>query len=356
MELYTLDNAFLIDTVIEDLVSATWAERYIGESDMNLVLPSTEERVTQLAEGRFVKKKGSKRVMQIESQSIENGVMTIVGKVVENFFNERYTVEQTLSGKVGEVLGAAVESALITDPFGGVDNAMPFFAIGDLDVTGEDIDATVPKGPLYDGLKPISETNNVGMAVYLTADAFSHEFEFVTYTGLDRTSDQFTNDRIRFSSADDTMRNVKELRSIAGFKNVVYILVPDWYTVGAVDNPEYLVVYAPGFDPATIGFDRRVLVIDATDIAYTDAGSVAAATPVMIKRGVDALANNNFTKMMDGEVIPQPGYTYGVHYYLGDIVELVGQSGVPQKAQITEYIHSLDSEGEKAYPTVSVVD
>lgn len=356
MELYTLDSAFLRDTVIEDLESAVWAERYIGECEMNLVLPSTKERVAQLAEGKFVKKKGSRRPMQIESQSIENGVMTIVGKTVENFFNERWSNEDELSGKPGEIIGAAVEDALITNPFGGELNAMSFFVIGDLDATGDDIVEKVPFGPLYDSIKPIGEANKVGMAVYLSADAFSHEFEFVTYTGVNRTSDQFENDRVRFSPADDTMKNVKELRSIAGYKNVVYVIPPPWWSIGVEGTPDYVVVYAPGFDPETVGFDRRILVIDASNISYVDTGSYATATTEMEKMGKDALANNNFTKLLDGEVVPQPGYIYGVHYHLGDIVELVGQSGIPQKAQITEFIHSLDSEGEKAYPTVSVVD
>jgi hypothetical protein len=76
----------------------------------------------------------------------------------------------------------------------------------------------------------------------------------------------------------------------------------------------------------------------------------------MTQAGTDALANNNYTKLVDGEVVPQPQYKYGVNYKLGDLIELVGSDGGVQKAQVTEYIRSKDATGEKAYPTVSVVD
>lgn len=350
MELYTLDGAFLRDAVLEDLVSVVWAERYVGEGDINIVLPSSKARVAQLAEGKFIWKKGSKVPMQIETQSIENGLMTVVGKEVKSFFNERYTVEQALSGKPGEIISEAVETALITAPFGGADDVIPFLVIGDVDISGVDVDEVISSGPVYDGVKPIAEKYKIGTAVYLEAGPFAYEFQFVTYTGLDRTSGQFENERVRFAPADDSMQNVKELRSVDGYKNVVYVIPPAWHT-----DLDPRAIFAPGFDPDTVGFERRVMVIDASDIDFVGAGSYAAAEVEMTKRGTDALANNNFTKVMDGEVIPQ-SFKYGTHYYLGDFVELVGQSGVPQRAQVTEYIHTLDGEGEKEHPTVSVVE
>ena len=60
--------------------------------------------------------------------------------------------------------------------------------------------------------------------------------------------------------------------------------------------------------------------------------------------------------MIDGEVVPQDEYTFGVDYFLGDKVELEDPHGTIQNAVITEYIRSSDARGEKAYPTVSVED
>jgi hypothetical protein len=75
----------------------------------------------------------------------------------------------------------------------------------------------------------------------------------------------------------------------------------------------------------------------------------------MVQRARNELANNNYTRMVDGEVVPQSQYEFGVDYFLGDIVELQGHKGYNQQAQITEYIRTQDESGEKAYPTVTVI-
>jgi hypothetical protein len=66
--------------------------------------------------------------------------------------------------------------------------------------------------------------------------------------------------------------------------------------------------------------------------------------------------DNKFTKVVDGEIVPDIQFKYGVHYYLGDVVELQGNSGIVQNARVTEYIRTQDESGERAYPTVTVLD
>ena len=73
-------------------------------------------------------------------------------------------------------------------------------------------------------------------------------------------------------------------------------------------------------------------------------------------RAYDELVKNKFIKSVDGEIVPESQFKCGVHYNLGDIIEVEGNTGVIQPARITEYIKSQDESGEKAYPTVSIIE
>jgi hypothetical protein len=74
------------------------------------------------------------------------------------------------------------------------------------------------------------------------------------------------------------------------------------------------------------------------------------------QKAKDALANNNYVKLADGEVVPELTYTLGLDYGLGDIIELRNEDQtLSQKARITEIIRSQDDTGERAYPTLSVI-
>lgn len=362
MELYVLDETFLKDKVIDEFTSAIWTERFLKNGDVQLVLPASTERMAMLKEGKFLAERDSDELMIIESQLNENGLLTIKGSSAEAFFNQRYLrktttdSDWTITAKPGSILSQVVSAVVIAGTgsvgLGGADDIIPNLVLGAIDLSDDVVTKKVPFGPMYDAIQPIAENSRLGMKIFLSrADPFGYELTFTVYKGVDRTSAQLVNDLVRFSSAQDSMTNIKSVSSIASYKTVVYVFPPSWAA-----TPDPIVVYAPGSSAAARGFDRRVLVIQASDISETEVtGSVTLAS-LMQKAGVDALANNNYTKLVDGEVVPQPQYKYGTNYKLGDLIELVGQDGVVQKAQITEYIRSKDATGERAYPTVSVVD
>jgi hypothetical protein len=95
MELYTLDETFLREHVVDEYVSAIWAERFVKAGDVQVILPVTPERITRLAEGKFLAEKDSDEIMLIESQSIDGGLMTVKGHTAEAFFNQRYISNNT---------------------------------------------------------------------------------------------------------------------------------------------------------------------------------------------------------------------------------------------------------------------
>jgi hypothetical protein len=299
--------------------------------------------------------------------SVENGLLTCVGKTLETFFNQRWIWISTdpsvdswlLRDTPGGLLQTIVQEMLIHGTLlddealgiGGDLNEIPFLVVGDIDTTDDVVSSKIPIGAAYDAMLVIAQTYNLGMKVYLSrSDAFGYELTFSAYKGLDRTSDQLENNLVQFSSQLDSLTNVKELRSLADFKTVAYVFPPDWSS-----STPPAVEYAVGTDPAATGFDRRILVERATDISADQIVSGVTLASLMTQRAKDALANNNFTKIVDGEVVPQSQYKYGVDYNLGDLIELKGQDGTAQKAQITEFIRSKDQAGERSYPTVSVL-
>jgi hypothetical protein len=229
---------------------------------------------------------------------------------------------------------------------------IPGLGLKDYDQSGANISVGVPYGPVYDAMKEIATTYQIGMQITLeSATDTSYFLGFRSYKGLDRTSDQTDNSVVRFSPQMDSFTNIKELQSIAAFKTLVYAFAPG--------NPDLLAT-TPGVSALTgseyTGFDLRALLIFAEDVT-TDmvGGSASNLVNVLNSRAHDALTTHQFIQAVDGEIVPENQFKYGVHYNLGDVIEVQGNSGVIQTARVTEYIRAQDEGGERAYPTVTML-
>ena len=97
------------------------------------------------------------------------------------------------------------------------------------------------------------------------------------------------------------------------------------------------------------GLARRVVLIDASQAA----GLTQDGLKGYMSQG---LADARETAVFDGSINQDLSpYVYGVDYSLGDLVRLVGDYGLDQKARVTEYIRSEDASGFKAYPTLTTI-
>jgi hypothetical protein len=141
-------------------------------------------------------------------------------------------------------------------------------------------------------------------------------------------------------------------------KNVVYTFAP------SIDPTDYGYTYnyARGFaavsnESTLLDFDRRTMFVNYTDLTVEDyAFEMVKLRDTLNQRAKDLLANNNYVRLLDGEIVPQTQYKYGLDYMMGDIISLKGVHDTYQKARVVEYIHSEDATGEKAYPTLSVIE
>lgn len=374
MELYTLNRGFLKQQTIDEFHSVIWTDRYYGDGDVELVVPASKAMMENLLPGTFVMLLGNDEPMILETFNIEKGKLKVTGITLTKWLNNRFIRTSALhqdrywqvgGQPAGWAMATMVWYMVIDGPFldgstpTGIPNPWIFRVPGlittDFDQSGPIINVAVPFGPLYDGLREVATTYQVGMKITLDwATDAGYQIHYRTYRGIDHTSQQSVRELVRFSPGMDSLTDIKELQSIAGYKTNVWSFAPA--------NPGELAT-TPGHDGRVssgatyTGFDLRAMMYFAEDLT-TDmiGGDANVLLQLLNSRARDALANNNFTKVVDGEVVPQVQFQYGRDYHLGDIIELQGNTGAIQNARVTEYIRVHDEEGERAYPTVSVIE
>jgi hypothetical protein len=387
MDLYTLNENFLAKDMIDQFVSAIWTERYSVAGDVQLVVPATSRNITALTPGTFLSLRGSQEVMHLQTQSIEDNLMTVTGETLVKFLNERFAwfknpettdADERIKDRVddtkkpGQFISDVVDKTVIhPTSFGGAYapadlnwplEVIPALTLGDIDASGEVKRLTMPIGPVYDGISRLATDEGVGISLYLASanPLTGYSLKFKTYQGKDLTSTQTTYPLVRLVPELDAISNIKELHSISNYKNVAYV-----YYQGKIT--EYL---AEPTLPSPEGFARRVLIVDPEGnpaghqetrigqwgrpytVTVVDSADIDAFLEQTAK---DALANNNYIRAIDGEVSRDTEFVFGKDYALGDIIELEGLTGTIQKARVTEYIRTHDNTGERAYPTLAVI-
>ena len=358
MELYTLDALLRRENVIDRFESLIWTERFQEFGDFQLDIVSTAANRNLLKVDTWLAMNESHRIMRVES--IEDGndsenrrVLTVKGRSIEAILLDRVAKESLsnlttsprwiITNPPATVARKIFHDICVTgilDP----NDVIPFIVEGSFlspSTIPEPIDPiTVELEPVtvYDAIKNIGDVWNLGFRMLRNYDMSQLYFDI--YTGSTRTSAQNVLPPVIFTPELDNLQNTKELTSIDQTKNVAYVYSPAGFQM----------VYAIGVDPDVEGFERRVLVVNASDI--TDENPDVASA--LIQRGNEELAKYRVYQAFDGEISRSSQYKYGTHYNLGDIVEMRNLSGVTNNMRVTEQIFVSDREGERSYPTLSL--
>lgn len=368
MVLYTVDNKFFRRDVIDAFDSAIWTERYYGDGDFELDVPITDQNLTNLPKGQILLCEGSIQPMIIETRDGQNGSMKLTGITLLQWLNNRiirttndHSVRDWLITATipGDVLKQIVQSfCMYYSPYldGTIDIGIPSaqtalfpvpgLSIGVTDRSDAASDFSVPFGPVYDALRPIATTYDIGMSLNFDA-AYDDYFQlsFNSFKGIDRTSDQTVNPTIRFSPEMDTFANIRDLESISDYKNYNYTFAPN--APAAVRGNA-----GSKIDPAynTNSFLLRVGMNYVEDIQSDFSGTAGELLTALNQKAAFDAFNHQAVQLVDGEIVQTGQLQYGVDYFLGDYIEVEGNFGELQKSRITEYIRSQDSTGERAYP------
>ena len=378
MEPYTLNRNFIKQDVIDGFDSIIWTERYYGDSAVEMVVPASLEMIRKLSPGTFLSIEETDEVMILENMTIENGKAKVSGISILPWLDNRFVRTSSVhEDKYWYIEGSPPGQTLWTIVYNmccqgspylngtiptGIPNpqllVIPGLGLRAYDTSGTPVKIGVPYGPVYKALKEIATTYKIGMQITLDlVTDTSYFLGFRSYVGIDRTSGQTVNPIIRFSPQMESFTDIKDLQSIKELKTHVYSFAPGLKP----EEGQPPLTTVPGVSSLSgtqyVGFDLRALMLFADDIT-TDlvGGSQEKVVEMLNSRALDAITTNHFIKSVDGEIVPDSQFKYGVHYNLGDVIEVEGNTGVVQTARITEYIRSHDSAGEKAYPTVSMTD
>lgn len=373
MEPYTLDRNFKKQHIIDGFESIIWTERYYGDGDVELVVPPTFDMILKLLPGTLISVNNSEEVMLLETFNIENNKLKVKGISLLPWMDNRFVRTSAahenkywyIAGQpAGQVLWTIVYNMCClgspylngTIPIGVTSPeqlVIPGLGLNSYDTSGSNVAIGVPYGPVYTALREIATTYEIGMKITLdSVSDSSYSLGFRSYKGLDRTSGQSVNPEVKFSPQMESLADIKELQSIAALKTLVYVFAPG--------NPDLLAT-TPGVSSLTgqpnTGFELRALQVFADDIT-TDmiGGSSANLLNILNSRARDAIANNSVIDSVDGEIVPDSQFQYGVHYNLGDLIEVEGNSRTIKTKRIIEYIRAQDSGGERAYPTVAAIN
>lgn len=359
MEVYILDSLYRRTEVVDRYESLIWTERFSSAGDFELKLHSTLENRNRFKEGVKLAILPSYRVMIVET--VEDGVddegqqiLTVKGPSLESILDQRMARSAmtdtttnpswTLTGTPKDIATQMFHDICVTgvlDPGDKIPliNEGSIFPADTIPPPSSSITYVVDPTTLYDAEKTLCDQYLMGFRLVRNAD--TAQLWFDVYTGSDRTSHQTALPAVIFSSGLDNLHNTSELKSIAVYKNVAYVITP----VGT------RIVYPDDVDPTVSGFDRRVLIVKADDITDTDS-TVAQAK--MLQVGIAELAKNRKIHAFDGEISQTSQYVYGVDYNLGDLVETRNIDGVSNSMQVTEHIFVSDEQGVRSYPTLAI--
>ena len=358
MEAYILDPLLRRIVVLDQFESLIWTERFVAYGDFQMDIQSTQSTRRLLQPGTMLAMNLSYRVMTVETVEDETDaegrrMLSIKGRSLEAILMDRVaknSIEDLTTSpkwtitdepaKVARKIFHDICVSGILDP----GDIIPFIHEGTiLPPSGipEPVDPiTVELEPtsVYEAIEDICTVWSLGFRLQRNFD--SSELWFDVYTGNDRTSAQTVLPAVIFTPELDNLQNTKELTTIDKSKNVAYVY----------SSAGFLKVYPIGVDEDVEGFERRVLVVNATDVT-AETPDIPAA---LLQKGMEELAKNRVYQAFDGEIAQDSQYKYGVHYNLGDIVEMRGTDGQINNMRVTEQIFVSDREGERAYPTLAL--
>lgn len=368
MELVTLNANKQPDKMVEGWDGLIWAERFNTVGDFQLITGDVDRFMDLYPQGTLLSLRESTAVAEVETRKIERkknvpAKLTITGRMWESILDRRVSIN-TLTPKAPDwVVNAKTPSDVAYYIINmvcvsGIVSVKDIFPVSQVQFpapsdylasTGPTRAFTVPRGRLLDTVLQMlqTEAKQDATTVPITPAVVPHGIRSVRpnaagtavaiqiYVGVDRSTGP---NAVRFEATRDALDDGTYLFSKVGSADVAYIL----------GTNTSMTLSKKTVEPS--GFDRRVTLVDGTGANITDSKALQ-------NQGEQSLAEAKETAIFDGSLNQDlASYTYGVHYNLGDIVSLVGDYGLVQKARVTEYIRSEDSNGEKAYPTLVTID
>lgn len=381
MELLILNKEFEGVEVIDVFESVIWTERYNGYGDFEIYAPVSEKLLQSVRHDYYIWLKGTEYVMIIEdvviSSDFENGPrMIITGRSLESLLERRIIWNKTvLSGNLQTAIKKLIDENVIspTDANRKI-NGFRFDISTDPLITSETIDAQFTGENLYDAIQYLCDVYELGFKI--TLDDLTNEFVFKLYSGVDRSYDQTTNPYVIFSPKYENLINSNYIESNKVLKNVTLVAGELYDTTHDDTEAALETIQANGNTFVDVGLgvvrktvtvpsasqpsqlDRREMFSDARDISQTVNGvkqNDETYFKQLSSRGEADLSKNTAIQSFEGTAETTHSFVYGVHYFMGDKVQIINEYEFEGVVRITEVVRSHNLEGEFVLPTFSKV-
>jgi hypothetical protein len=208
------------------------------------------------------------------------------------------------------------------------------FGVAGIKTYGDTIDFTVDwnTGNMGDAIVSIAKMQAtgtpVGWNIYINSGYTQLVFD--TYKATDRSINQTTLPPVVFSEDFGNIKNATWNNSMKDWRNVAYMGYTD-----TANAEQHLAVGNSKFG-ATVGFNRKEIIISSSK----------KTTPEVGAEGNSELNKRLIVESFTAEIINNPNTlsTYGVNWFLGDIVTIQSkQLDVTVSAQVTAIQETYDS-------------
>lgn len=363
MDIYLADSQFTSQDIIDGYTSCIWTERFKDAGEFELLVPWQANLASDLKNYKYLTMSESNAIMMIENAVIDQeakdrgeNLVRVSGSSIEAFFKLRSTTLYEVGGGANIIRNSTraaaanylVDITVVSNP-SAVYN-LPGLSIAAPPSVGVSSRLEIARGELLSSIRDILEPDNLGFRIvkkYVGGVQHPGEIVFQVYAGQDWSGDGpsgYAQYRL-YSPDDDTLTDISSLESIAGYKNHARVL-------GA---KTVATVYAPGISSSITGFERRTMVIDASDIGPDSTTTVAEDQVALQERGLEVLAaqENKYQNLVDGDLTQNDVAFQNLG--LGDLLQIKNTYGVQNKVRITEKIWTSDENGAKRLPTFEVV-
>lgn len=362
MDLYILDALNRRKYIIDQYISLIWTERFQTYGDFQLDVFSNHTMRSLLVPDTYLAMSESNYIMRIESyeddyNSDGSRVLIIKGRSYEAILLDRVAKDSTSTLTVSPQwtitrppadVARQVFNNICIEGILSFNDVLPLVEEGTLPALSHTSNIPEPPDAITVDIKPTTVYDVISTQIctpwdlgfrFLRQDSTGQIF-FDVYSGSDRTSAQVLLTPVIFAPQLENLQNTKELTTIDKSKNVAYVFSPDGFEM----------VYGTDVDSTIEGLERRVLVVDASDITSASTTDVPGA---LTQRGMEQLSSARTFFGFEGEVSQNSQYKYGTDYNMGDLVEVHNDDGVANYMRVTEQIFVCDSTGKRSYPTLT---
>lgn len=423
-------NNYVPDELIEGYSSMIWTERFDVPGEFQLKTPLVKETLNLLPWDTLISHADTAEVMMVETHTIDededgNDILTVTGRDLQSFLGHRWVEAPyqkrremarvyTPTAAVAVLLVNAFDNASGNDltrndadyPWTTLDK-LPNISITD----SVAVDSAVRRWWLKEGhlseqmltamlkgdlgircIRPsggstgkvisvqVNPLEDRGTVTRTNVDGIT-SLRFDIYQGLDRTSGQSANTKVRFSTFKDDVVTAQYLFSKKEFKTIAEV-------ISSVVIPD---VGRNATEKALSGYKRRVMSFDAGEPDIP----AAPEKPAELRKNATNSERNDHADAMDewiddhaawenkrdniierfkedaaddalielkklihiklfaGAISIDTPYRYKIDYDLGDQVDFYGDYNQTERMWVSEYIRTEDSEGDRGYPTLA---